>query len=290
MPAYSSAGAHEAPPLTRVQRRRQQALVRRRRRLTLLLLLVLSATLVGYDLSRASAPPQALAGTGPGGPGRAPYPSPAPAPRGLPSGAAASPRTAASPQVGVVNAAHGTFSYARGDGAVAGSSGAIQRYRVAVEDGVGVSADAFGSAVEAILSDPRSWIAGDVRLQRVGSGTPATFTVFLASPATSERMCASDGLSTDQFTNCRLSDDRVVINSARWLTAVPDYGAPLDVYRAYAVNHEVGHQLGYGHELCPGAGQPAPVMQQQTLGLQGCVANGWPYIDGVRYSGPPGEQ
>jgi hypothetical protein len=79
-----------------------------------------------------------------------------------------------------------------------------------------------------------------------------------------------------------------MINVARYVNGIPNYGAPLVEYRRYAINHEVGHALGHGHELCPGKGRPAPVMQQQTFSLQGCTAYAWPYTDGKRYAGPAG--
>jgi hypothetical protein len=181
----------------------------------------------------------------------------------------------------------GDLAYAQVDGPVAGTGGPLLRYRVGVETEAGVPLAEFAAAVEAILADPRSWTAGGtLRLQRVSGAAGFDFTVLLASPVLSEAMCREDGLRTQRYTSCRLSDGRVVINSDRWLTGVPDYGAPLVEYRAYVINHEVGHQLGHQHELCPRAGVPAPVMQQQTFGLDGCTPYGWPYRDGQLYTGP----
>jgi hypothetical protein len=182
----------------------------------------------------------------------------------------------------------GRFVFAGGYGRVLGSSGTLRRFKVAVEQRL-ASADGgnFAEEVDRILGDPRGWTAGrQFRLQRVPAPAAAEFTVYLASAATSEKMCADGGLRTEGFTSCRLPG-RVVINNDRWQAAVPGYGAPLATYRAYAINHEVGHQLGHGHEVCPGEGKRAPVMMQQTYGLQGCVANPWPYVDGERYAGNP---
>jgi Protein of unknown function (DUF3152) len=137
-----------------------------------------------------------------------------------------------------------------------------------------------------VLGDPRSWIAsGTVRLQRVPARASAQFTIFLATAGTSEKMCRRGGLHTGGYSSCRVPG-KVIINATRWLRAVPGYGAPLAVYQEYAINHEVGHELGHRHETCPGHGRAAPVMQQQTFGLRGCVANGWPYLSGRRYHGP----
>ena len=180
------------------------------------------------------------------------------------------------------------FAFTPGYGPVLGSAGRLRRFKVAVERRLrpGDAAD-FAGEVDRVLGDPRSWIAGrQFRLRRVPAAVGAEFTVYLASAGTSERMCAGGGLRTEGFTSCRLPG-RVIINSERWVDAVPGYGAPLAVYRAYAINHEVGHQLGHGHEACTGRGEPAPVMMQQTFGLRGCVANAWPYLRGARYAGNP---
>ncbi|WP_446217007.1 DUF3152 domain-containing protein [Micromonospora sp. IBHARD004] len=183
--------------------------------------------------------------------------------------------------------ASGSFAAADGRSPIRGSAGPLHRYRVAVEQGAGQDVDAFAATVDEVLGDRRSWIGSDeLRVQRVAEEAAAHFTIYLATPATSERMCAEGGLITERYTSCRLPG-RVIINLARWMESVPDYGAPLEVYRIYVINHEVGHEFGEEHQACPGPGAPAPVMQQQTYGLDGCVANAWPYVDGARYSGEP---
>ncbi|MEV6597922.1 DUF3152 domain-containing protein [Actinoplanes sp. NPDC051346] len=167
-----------------------------------------------------------------------------------------------------------------------GKSGKLLRYRIRVEKDIkGITPTAFAGAVTAALDDPRGWTAGGtLRLRRVGPGQPYDFTIYLATPTTRDKLCQDGG---DGYTSCRNGDD-VVVNVARWAKGVPDYGAALPVYRQYLVNHEVGHRLGQGHELCPEEGEPAPVMQQQTLGLHGCEPNPWPYRDGQRYAGATG--
>ncbi len=167
------------------------------------------------------------------------------------------------------------------------------RYRVGVEAAAGVALADFDAVVTATLSDPRSWIGGhDLRLRRVSEPTPGGFTVLLATPATARDLCRAAGLDIvwrgRPYTSCRVGDT-AVINAERYRTAVPGYGAPLATYQRYAINHEVGHVLGYGHEMCPKPGSLAPVMQQQTFSLQRCVANGWPFPSGRRYVGPPGQ-
>lgn len=181
----------------------------------------------------------------------------------------------------------GQWMFTPGSDEVAGTQGRLMRYRIALETDIdGVGPAAFAKSIRGILGDPRGWTGGgEWRLQEVGPEDPADFTIYLATPASRDRLC---GGTADGYTSCR-NGSNVVLNVARWAGAVPNYGASLDVYRQYMVTHETGHRLGHGHELCPGAGRPAPVMEQQTLGLHGCVPNPWPFPNGKAYAGPSGE-
>ena len=263
---------------------------RRRRRLIVCTLLVLAVVLVGVDFLRKRTftdPRPASAGARPPATAVAgAQPPPSGRPSALPSVTGA-PSQATGPAVPDTGA--GTYDTAPGQTQVFGHSGSLLRYKVAVEQGLGEAAVPpadFAALIDETLADERSWIAsGQWRLQRVSSG-PFDFTVYLAAPKTVERLCPSVG--TDGYTSCR-EGNNVAINLARWWGAVPEYkGTDIKIYRQYAINHEVGHRLGKNHELCPGAGQPAPVMQQQTLKLAGCKPNSWPYLDGKAYNGPPG--
>ncbi|RLP85069.1 DUF3152 domain-containing protein [Micromonospora sp. CV4] len=240
--------------------------MRRRRRRSVLLGVLLLAVAAAVTVTRGGEPPAEAPAVTHGRMGH--------------GGGGAHPAPSSYPSVGA-----GRFTAADGETAVHGEDGPLRRYRVAVERGAGQDADAFAATVDEVLADPRSWIAsGELRVQRVADAGAADFTIYLATPVTSEQMCAEGGLTTERYTSCRLPG-QVIINLARWQEAVPDYGAPLETYRKYVINHEVGHEFGEEHEACPGPGEPAPVMQQQTYGLEGCVANAWPYLDGRRYAG-----
>jgi Protein of unknown function (DUF3152) len=166
----------------------------------------------------------------------------------------------------------GVYDVARGDGPVVGT-GALTTYTVEVEDAVGVGVNRFAASVGRILADPRSWIHdGSVSWQRVARGGQVR--VVLATPATVDQLCLP--LNTAGLYSCH-QGGVVALNSERWLHGTPNWPGPLDEFRAYAVNHEMGHAIGHDHQGCPGAGQLAPVMQQQSKGLEGCLPNGWPY-------------
>jgi len=160
----------------------------------------------------------------------------------------------------------GTFHVVPGTTKPVGDGSEHRTYTVEVEDGIETTAaDAlFADAVDSALSDTRSWIGGGkFTLQRIDSGTP-DFRVSLTSQMT-VRLAQNCGWQIQLEASCynRL-DGRVFINDARWVRGAVSYNGDLSLYRVYAINHEVGHALGYHHEPCGEDGGLAPVMMQQS--------------------------
>lgn len=163
---------------------------------------------------------------------------------------------------------------------VAGSSPAphpereVRRVRVEVENGLDIDRDLFAATVIDTLNDPRGW-GGDGSVSFAWTDGAADIRVVLASPGTVDQMCAP--LETVGLYSCG-REGRAVLNHMRWVEATEEFDDRTE-YRQYLVNHEVGHLLGQPHVECPAAGEVAPIMQQQTIGVAPCVPNAWPFPD-----------
>ncbi|MFJ9428777.1 DUF3152 domain-containing protein [Streptomyces sp. NPDC101490] len=162
--------------------------------------------------------------------------------------------------------------------------GQLIRYRIDVEEGLGLDPELFASAVQKTLNDPRSWAGrGAMSFERISSGEPR-FVITLASPGTTGFWCAKSDLDTtiDNVSCDSASTERVMINAFRWAQGSATFGPKaMYAYRQMLINHEVGHRLGHTHKDCATPGALAPVMQQQTKSLNiggiKCRPNPWVY-------------
>lgn len=146
-------------------------------------------------------------------------------------------------------------------------------YTVQTRGTITADLDEFKSQVAETLTSPLGWSRLGVRFTQVDSG--GQFTVWLSQDS---QMTTFSATGCDTIVSCTVGDN-AIINQTRWLNGSDSWnaaGGSLRDYRNMVVNHEVGHWLGHGHEFCSGAGQLAPVMQQQTIDMQGCKPNPWP--------------
>ncbi len=160
----------------------------------------------------------------------------------------------------------GTWHVVPGRTAPMGSGPTKFTFTIEVEDGIeNTQADQdFAALVDNTLADPRSWIgSGTYTLQRIDSGTPS-FKISLTSQMTvrGDALC---GWEIQYEASCYARDvHRVAINNARWARGAVSFNGDRGSYRVYAINHEVGHALGYMHQPCATNGGLAPVMMQQS--------------------------
>ena len=148
-------------------------------------------------------------------------------------------------------------------------------YSVTTRGAVTANFTEFQSQANQSLNDPRGWARMGVSFRQVPTG--GNFVLVLSEA--SQLPTFSSGCSAEY--SCR-AGQYVIINQDRWLYATPSWnngGGSIRDYRHMVVNHETGHWLGHDHESCGGMGQSAPVMQQQSMDLQGCNFNPWPLLN-----------
>jgi hypothetical protein len=146
-------------------------------------------------------------------------------------------------------------------------------YEVASRGSVHANMEAFARQVARFLEDPRGWRSVGIEFVPVDSGGSITVWLTEDSQVPSFSSICSVGLS------CSIGPD-IIINEVRWVEGAPAGvmdRVPVVDYRKMVVNHEVGHWLGHHlHSSCPGPGQVAPLMMQQSKGLDGCLFNPYP--------------
>lgn len=156
----------------------------------------------------------------------------------------------------------------------------VVEYSVTTRGSIRADMDEFRSFVSATLNDSRGWTRLGVSFREVESG--GSFVVYMSEAS---QMTSFSELGCDATYSCNVGN-AVIINQDRWFSPTPSWtnaGGDLSSYRQMVMNHETGHWLGHGHRFCSGAGQPAPVMQQQSMDMQGCAPNSWP-LSGEMYS------
>lgn len=136
----------------------------------------------------------------------------------------------------------------------------------------------FANMVFSTLNDPRGWPRAGAVFQEADGTDPNACSMTLTLAA-ADQMTSFSTECSDEY-SCRVGND-VIINIDRWNNATEGWlnaGGTVERYRTMVINHEVGHRLGHlDNELtCPAVNQPAPLMQQQSMDLLGCVPNEWP--------------
>lgn len=141
--------------------------------------------------------------------------------------------------------------------------------------------------IMAILGHPRGWATRGHAFERVWSGGDVI--VYLRPPAYMARRFGEPELRSLSVTESVVGQPyRIHIHASNWNRVPSGFEGDLATYRAYLIQHEIGHCLGHGHEPTPPVVghdllPPCPVMYQQTRGTRGrCRPNYHPLASEAR--------
>lgn len=220
--------------------------------------------------------PEPLAAAPAGGPAveKSPPPAPSPSPSASPGPTAEPGSGLIGTRVAVEEKLSGRLVVAEGS-RPAPADGKVWRVQIAVEKGLPVDPEVFAESVLATLNDPRGWNSADGSTFAWTDSDRYDARVVLASPGTTDQLCLP--LDTIGELSCGI-EETAVLNFKRWATGSQAWD-DTERYRQYLVNHEVGHVIGYHHDLCAGEGEHATVMVQQSTTTSGCIPEPWPVPD-----------
>lgn len=141
--------------------------------------------------------------------------------------------------------------------------------------------DDFVSAARQIIKHPRGWESLGYTFVFHGSpdaAPPPLPRIRMTLTPQSVLDARFPDFRHQRLSLCNMTTREIFINEGRWHRWYDDDKSTMTLrdYRFYVINHELGHALGFGHARCPGAGRPAPIMLQQTLGLRGCTPTRFP--------------
>jgi hypothetical protein len=143
----------------------------------------------------------------------------------------------------------------------------------------------FSSKISSVLGDERGWKKYGYEFEykgRIPSKDKNTLHIVLVNGDKAKKMCGS---KLGGFSCYSPDENFIYMNLTNWMGGSQSQ-LPLERYRTYVINHEVGHRLGFGHpdkqktNYCSAnKGKPGSVMIQMTRGpdwVAPCIENEWP--------------
>jgi hypothetical protein len=153
-------------------------------------------------------------------------------------------------------------------------------YHVQTHQDISVpEAQHFRQTVHVTLNDPRGWGIPfyDVPLEYLLQLPKDKAFIIRLTPAPVLNQKYRE-FGDRQLSVANMNERTIDINYCRWTEECPNQSQlPLEQYRQYVIQHEVGHMMGKKHPTqVVTSQQKAPVMMQQTLGIHHHEPNPWP--------------